>query len=79
MTARNPMDGYIILNLTITYFDSFREMMRQRGARGPPKLPRGSFSLGGLILVGGIAIVALNASIFNGTPSFIFISNAWVS
>ena len=47
-------------------------MMRQRGAAygggggGPPKLPRGSLGLGGLIIAGGIAIFAINASIFNG-------------
>jgi hypothetical protein len=48
---------------------SFREMMRQRGAggRGPPKLPRGTLGLGGLVIAGGIAIFAINASIFNGT------------
>jgi hypothetical protein len=41
-------------------------MMRQRGAGGPPKLPRGSLGLGGLVFAGGIALFALNASIFNG-------------
>ena len=48
---------------------SFREMMRQRGGggRGPPKLPRGSLGLGGLVIAGGLAIFAINASIFNGT------------
>ena len=45
-------------------------MMRQRGGvgggRGSPKLPRGSLGIGGLIVFGGIAVFAINASIFNG-------------
>jgi prohibitin 2 len=45
--------------------------MRQRaaagdGGRGPPRLPRGSLGLGGLIFAGGVALFAINASIFNG-------------
>jgi hypothetical protein len=57
-------------HLFCAYF-SLREMMRQRGAGGgPPKLPRGSLGLGGLVIVGGIAIFAINASIFNGTLLF---------
>lgn len=49
--------------------NSLREMMRQRGGAGggPPKLPRGSLGLGGLIFAGGLAVFAINASIFNGT------------
>jgi hypothetical protein len=49
--------------------DSIREMMKQgRGGagRGPPKLPKGSLGLGGLVIAGGLALVAINASIFNG-------------
>lgn len=46
--------------------------MRQRGAGGPgggpPKLPRGSLGIGGLVIAGGIAVAAINASIFNGLP-----------
>lgn len=73
MSARNPMDGYIILR-PLLIVSSFREMMRQRGARGGggPKLPRGSLGLGGLVIAGGIAIFAINASIFNGTPHSLF-------
>ena len=47
-------------------------MMRQRGAAGGgggPKLPRGSLGIGGLVIAGGIALAAINASIFNGTTS----------
>lgn len=42
--------------------------MRQRGSSGggPPKLPRGSLGLGGLVFAGGLALFAINASIFNG-------------
>jgi len=46
--------------------------MRQRGgAGGGPKLPRGSLGLGGLVFVGGLAVFAINASIFNGTIPFL--------
>ena len=44
-------------------------MMQQRGAGmggGPPRIPRGTLGLGGLIIAGGIAVAAINASIFNG-------------
>jgi len=33
---------------------------------GPPRIPRGTLGLGGLIIAGGIAVAAINASIFNG-------------
>jgi len=66
--GRNPMDKYLTpahVELTVS---SIREMMRQRGAGGggPPKLPRGSLGLGGFIIVGGLVIAGINASIFNG-------------
>jgi hypothetical protein len=72
MSARNPMDKYLTStnDRQLTGVFSFREMMRQRGAGGGagggPKLPRGSLGLGGLVIVGGIAIAVINASIFNG-------------
>jgi hypothetical protein len=47
---------------------SIREMMRQRGAGGggSPKLPRGSFGMGVIVIAGGLFIAGINASIFNG-------------
>jgi hypothetical protein len=50
-------------------------MMKQRasmggggggGGGGLPRLPRGSLGIGGLVIFGGIAVFAINASIFNG-------------
>jgi hypothetical protein len=52
-------------------------MMRQRGAGGvPPKLPRGSLGLGGLVFAGGLAIFAINASIFNGILTIVHTSDS---
>jgi len=59
---------------------SIREMMRQRGGvggGGPPKLPRGSIGIGGLILAGGLVIAGINASIFNGKISSLAVSFKW--
>jgi prohibitin 2 len=43
-------------------------MMQQSGGMGggAPKIPRGTLGLGGLIIFGGAAVFAINASIFNG-------------
>jgi hypothetical protein len=46
-------------------------MMQESGRMGgmgggAPKIPRGTLGLGGLIIFGGAAIFAINASIFNG-------------
>jgi len=40
--------------------------MRRGGAGRAPQMPRGSLGIGGLIVFGGLAAIAINASIFNG-------------